>query len=245
MLNTDMLDSYARIEKQLISTGMPADLVKVAVESNDSFIFTHRQMNELNSCQACKLCSNKVPGVGNINSPLMFIGEGTGHNEVSTGIPFTDAAGTALIVLLNAMGIDRHNIWMTNATRCNRFNDSLKKYETPEPDEIEACKTFLSREIVFGKPKVIVALGNPAMHALTGNYNLKISHERGNFIDLDPIFGVKAKVMFTWHPSYLIRQPAGDAFDKVKSEMWSDLCKAVLLAQTLEPAFDFKTRPTW
>lgn len=240
----DCHEIYDRVEKQLIATGFKTDSVHDAIIANNLYLLSRRSRLELQLCQGCKMhCQHKVPGVGTMDSPIMIIGESPGKDELATGAPFMGAAGTALVIMLNALGVYRGRVYMTNATHCNTFGPD-GKFITPDREEIEACRHHLINEIRIGQPKVILAVGKPALWAVTGNYSTKISQVRGTIADLDEkTFGVKAKVVFTWHPSYLIRKGGTPEFEQIKNDMWRDINLAFDMARKIAPLYNFNKRP--
>ena len=155
--------------------------------------------------------------------------------------PFVGAAGTALTVILNNLGILRSRVYLTNVVHCNKL-DEQGKLMTPDEEDIGKCLTHLQCEIRMVQPKLIIALGNPAMHALTYDYTKKIGVEHGKVMDLHPDFNVPAKVICTYHPSWMIRQK-GDDFEKAKTLIWNDLWQAAQLAKSLAPDYDYQKRP--
>jgi DNA polymerase len=170
---------------------------------------------DIGDCTRCKLHAgrtNIVFGVGNPESPLMFVGEGPGADEDQQGIPFVGRAGQLLTQIIKAMGYERDAVYIANIVKCRPPGN-----RAPEPDEIAACQPFLRRQIEAIKPHVIVALGSTAAQALLGTTQ-PISRLRGRFHDLDGV-----RVMPTFHPSYLLRTPSA------KREVWEDM-KVVMKA---------------
>jgi uracil-DNA glycosylase len=163
----------------------------------------------LGDCTRCKLHggrTNLVFGVGNPNSPLMFVGEGPGADEDEQGIPFVGRAGQLLTQIIKAMGYERDQVYITNVVKCRPPDN-----RNPEPDEIASCEPFLHHQIDAIEPRVIVALGKFAAQTLLKTTD-SISRLRGRFHRLG-----HAEVMPTFHPSYLLRNPAA------KREVWEDM----------------------
>lgn len=167
---------------------------------------------EIGDCTRCKLHTlgrkQIVHTTGNFRADLMFVGEAPGADEDEQGFPFVGRAGKLLTDIIAAMGFDREQVCIGNINRC-RPPENRK----PEPDETAQCRPFILREIAVIKPKVIVVLGATAAHNLL-QVNTPISKLRGNFQDY---FGVK--VMPTFHPAYLLRDP------HKKREVWEDMKK--------------------
>ena len=174
-----------------------------------------RICGELTGCTRCKLHrrrTNIVFGVGNPHAELVFVGEGPGHDEDVQGIPFVGRAGQLLTQMIKAMGLSRDDVYIANVVKCRPPEN-----RTPEKDEIATCLPFLLRQLTNINPKVIVCLGSVAAQALL-NTNKSISHFRGQWIDFRG-----AKLIATYHPAYLLRNP------HAKPEVWADLKKVMAL----------------
>jgi uracil-DNA glycosylase len=164
---------------------------------------------EIGDCTRCKLHSgrtNLVFGVGNPEATLMFIGEGPGAEEDQQGEPFVGRAGQLLTQIIKAMGFAREEVYIANVVKCRPPGN-----RNPEPDEIARCSPFLQAQIASIKPKVIVALGKFAAQTLLAT-ETPISRLRGRFHEMGDTV-----VMPTFHPSYLLRNPAA------KREVWEDM----------------------
>jgi uracil-DNA glycosylase family 4 len=176
---------------------------------------------ELAGCTRCKLHrrrTNIVFGVGNPHADLVFVGEGPGHDEDVQGIPFVGRAGQLLTQMITAMGLSRDDVYIANVVKCRPPEN-----RTPEKDEIVTCLPFLFRQLTSINPKVIVSLGSVAAQALL-NTNKGISHFRGQWFDFRG-----AKLMATYHPAYLLRNP------HAKPEVWADLKKVMALLGLAPP----------
>src|SRR3990167_7670476 len=153
----------------------------------------------IKTCQKCRLCKtarNGVPGEGNINSEIVFIGEAPGETEDATGRPFVGRAGRLLEVLLKEIGYKREDVWIGN----------IIKHRPPEnrdplPDEVMACAPYLTLQLRAIKPKMIVTLGRYAMYYF--DKDGKISRDRGigKMIGENFIFPV-------YHPAAALRNPS-------------------------------------
>lgn len=162
-------------------------------------------------CKRCKLCglgrTRVVNSVGNFSADLMFVGEAPGADEDLQGEPFVGRAGQLLTdIIEKGLDMPRKEVFIGNINRCRPPGN-----RTPEPDESVVCKPFLLREIAVVRPKVIVVLGAHAAQNLLET-KVPISKLRGHFHDH---FGVK--VMPTFHPAYLLRDP------HKKREVWEDM----------------------
>jgi len=169
---------------------------------------------EIGDCKRCKLSGkrkNIVFGEGNPDARLMFIGEAPGAEEDLQGRPFVGDAGMVLTRLINKMGFQREDVYITNIVKCR---PPLNR--DPEPDEAETCRSFVERQIEIIRPDVIMSLGRVATMNLTGDMKLKITAVRGKFF-----FYKGISVMPTFHPAYLIRNP------KDKWLTWNDAQKVM------------------
>ncbi len=122
---------------------------------------------EVRGCKQCRLhenTTNAVPGAGNPNAEIMFIGEGPGFHEDKQGRPFIGPAGKLLDELIGSIGLQRQQVYITNVVKCRPPGN-----RDPLPEEIDACRPWLDEQINFIRPKVIVTLGRHAMgHFLPG-----------------------------------------------------------------------------
>jgi uracil-DNA glycosylase family 4 len=170
---------------------------------------------ELGDCTRCKLHSTRrsiVFGVGAADTPLMFVGEAPGEQEDRRGEPFVGPAGQLLDKMIEAMGWTRAAVYIANTTKCRPPGN-----RNPQPDELAQCMPFLHAQISAIAPRIIVALGRPAANQLLGN-DAPISALRGRFHDYAlPSGGVRLKIMPTFHPAYLLRDPSK------KRTAWEDL----------------------
>jgi len=169
-------------------------------------------------CQRCPLArrrTNTVFGEGNPDADLVFVGEAPGAEEDRQGRPFVGRAGEMLTKWIKAMGLRREDVYITNIVKCRPPGN-----RTPNAEEVEACWDTLVRQLRLIRPRVIVALGNPATQSLL-NTRTGITRMRGHWQQLpllDPEL-VDVKVMPTFHPAYLLRSYTNDNRQKV----WSDL----------------------
>ncbi|MEE8104238.1 MAG: uracil-DNA glycosylase [Planctomycetota bacterium] len=161
------------------------------------------------SCQICRLCETRtqvVFGEGNPNADLMFVGEAPGRDEDEQGRPFVGRAGKLLTDMIVGMGLKREDVFIANVLKCRP-----PKNRDPMRDEVEACRPFLEQQIELIRPKIICALGNHALRRLTDT-DQGITKLRGKPI---PLLGTT--VVPTYHPAYLLRNPAA------KRQVWEDL----------------------
>ncbi|GHU69874.1 uracil-DNA glycosylase [Clostridia bacterium] len=173
-------------------------------------------LSEINACTLCRLCQsrrNVVPGEGNIDADLMFIGEGPGATEDELGRPFVGAAGELLTRMIEAIGMRREDTYIANIVKCRPPGNRV-----PEADEAAACKPFLRAQVALVKPKVIVLLGATALKFILGEEH-RITRERGKFVERAGVF-----MMPTFHPAALLRdetkkRPAWEDFKAVRDRL--------------------------
>jgi uracil-DNA glycosylase family 4 len=166
---------------------------------------------DIGNCTRCPLHEGRtkiVHTTGNFSADLLFVGEAPGANEDAEGVPFVGRAGQLLNKIIEAIGLKREDVLVGNINRCRPPGN-----RTPTLPEAHTCRPFLIREIAVVRPKVIVVLGNTACQNLLDT-KIGISKLRGNFQDY---YGVK--VMPTFHPAYLLRDPTK------KRETWEDMKK--------------------
>ncbi len=179
-----------------------------------------RIREDIGDCTRCRLHksrTNIVFGVGNPRAELVFVGEGPGHDEDLQAEPFVGRAGQLLTQMIEAMGIERRDVYICNVVKCRPPEN-----RTPEKDEIATCSPFLLRQLAVISPKVIVCLGAVAAQTLLG-VNASISRIRGQWYDYRG-----SRMMVTYHPAYLLRNP------NAKPEVWRDL-KQVMAVLGLKP----------
>ena len=174
----------------------------------------------LGECTRCRLHQKRnkiVYGAGNPRAQLVFVGEAPGHDEDIQGLPFVGRAGKLLTQMIEAMGLQREDVYICNVVKC-RPPENRK----PEDDEVETCSPYLYRQLDVIAPKAIVCLGAVAAQTLLKTKD-PISRFRGTWSDFR-----NTKLMATYHPAYLLRNPSA------KSEVWKDLQK-VMAHLGLEP----------
>ena len=165
---------------------------------------------DIGDCTRCKLHAlgrrQVVFGVGNPQAELMFVGEAPGADEDVKGEPFVGRAGQLLTKIIEAIGLKREDVYIANVIKCRPPEN-----RNPEPDEVETCEPFLFQQIDVIKPKVVVALGKFAAQGLLRTLE-PISRIRGRIFDYRG-----AKLIPTFHPAYLLRNPSS------KREVWEDM----------------------
>ena len=136
---------------------------------------------EVSTCSKCDLCKGRtkaVPGEGNPNAKILFIGEGPGFNEDKQGRPFIGPAGQFLDELLASISLKRADVFITNVVKCRPPNN-----RDPLPNEIAACSNYLDRQIAAIQPQVIVTLGRFSMAKFFGSEKISAIHGRARKID--------------------------------------------------------------
>jgi uracil-DNA glycosylase family 4 len=165
---------------------------------------------EIGDCTRCPLAyagrRTIVFGDGDANARLMFVGEGPGADEDTSGIPFVGKAGQLLNNMIQAMGLKREQVYIANVVKCRPPGN-----RTPEPVEANTCDQFLLQQIDVVRPEVVVALGATAATYLLG-VKRSLSALRGHWHSCRG-----AKLAVTYHPAFLLRDPA------MKGEAWKDL----------------------
>ncbi len=168
---------------------------------------------EVRNCHLCSLSKTRthvVFGEGDPRAEIMFVGEGPGQMEDETGRPFVGRAGQLLTKIIETtLEIRREETYIANIVKCRP-----PKNRVPTPEEANACLPYLHKQIELVDPRIIVALGATSYRYLTGDLNGSISRIRGEFIE----FGGR-KLLATFHPSYLLRNPSAKKlvyFDMLK-----------------------------
>ena len=164
---------------------------------------------ETHNCTSCRLAgtrTNVVFGVGSPTADLMFIGEAPGRDEDLQGKPFVGRAGALLTDIIKAMKLTRDDVYIANVVKCRPPEN-----RNPEPEELDACRPYIRRQVEIIQPKVIVTLGKFALQSLTEK-SYGITATRGLWLEYNGV-----KVMPTYHPAYLLRTPSA------KKDVWADM----------------------
>ncbi|HEV2522199.1 MAG TPA: uracil-DNA glycosylase [Candidatus Acidoferrales bacterium] len=177
---------------------------------NDTLERIREDLGECTRCRLHKQRNSIVFGVGNPRAELVFVGEGPGHDEDVQGLPFVGRAGKLLTQMIEAMGLQREQVYICNVVKCRPPEN-----RRPEDDEVATCSPYLYRQLDVIKPKAIVCLGGVAAQTLLKTKD-PISRYRGNWFDFR-----NAKLLATYHPAYLLRNP------NAKGEVWKDLQKVM------------------
>jgi uracil-DNA glycosylase len=208
-----------KIRQKTPEASQPAESIQKTIAANTSLFDSSPGKEEtlasiredIGDCQRCKLAKTRnsiVFGSGNPKASLMFIGEAPGADEDAQGLPFVGRAGQLLTKIIEAIEMRREEVYICNIIKCRPPQN-----RNPEPDEIGSCEPFLFRQIAAIKPKVICALGTYGAQTLLRTKE-PISRLRGYFIDYRG-----SKLMATFHPAYLLRNP------QEKRRVWEDMQK--------------------
>ncbi len=216
-LNEELINT---IEADFVFDKKPINRFSAVKKENDVIKRNKQDLLEnlkkqLNSIENCKLKSNSkniVLGEGNIDSPIILIGEAPGEIEDKVGRPFKGESGELLDKMLIAINIKRQNIYTSYAINFRPPED-----RKPTSPEIKRYSNFLKEHISIINPKIIILMGSTAMEAVTG-INEKISSERGKWKEII-LNNNTYPLMITFNPSYLIRYPDN------KKYSWEDLKK--------------------
>jgi len=175
-------------------------------KSTETFEHIHAEIGDCTRCPLHLERKHVVHTEGNRKARLMFVGEAPGADEDIQARPFVGRAGQLLTKIIEAIGMKREEVLIGNVNRCRPPGN-----RAPTTEEATTCKPYLLREIAIVQPEVIVVLGNTAMKNLLDTRE-GITRMRGRFLDYKGI-----KVMPTFHPAYLLRDPSK------KRETWEDL----------------------
>ena len=175
-------------------------------------------------CRGCDLWRNAtqaVFGEGLARARVMLVGEQPGDKEDLAGHPFVGPAGRVLDEALEAAGIDRKQVYVTNAVKHFKWKARGKRriHDKPNAAELAACRPWLDGELRFVAPRVLVPLGATAAQALLGR-NFKVTQRRGEPIEGT---GLAEYVVATVHPSSILRAPDDEARRQGRLELAADL----------------------
>ena len=202
------------IEPDFIFNDRPINRFKV-IKNNENnktekLLELKKQINSIENCNLKNNSKNLIMGDGNINSPIMLIGEAPGLEEDNSGLSFQGDIGTLLNKMLLAINLNQEKIYSTYS-----INFRPPKDRKPTSQEIKRYSIFLKEHISIIDPKIVILMGSTAMETVTGSNN-KISNERGKWKEI--ILKNKTfPLMITFSPSYLIRFPEN------KKYSWQDL----------------------
>ncbi len=170
--------------------------------------------SEVRACEGCRLHAtrtNAVPGEGDPDTEVMFVGEGPGFNEDREGRPFVGRAGGLLVRLLAHIGWRREDVFITNVVKCRPPDN-----RDPQPDEIAACAPFLRRQLEVLDPAVVVTLGRYSMGTFLPG--ARIGQVHGTHAPAEPATGARDALVFAmYHPAAALRSPGveRDSFEDI------------------------------
>jgi len=186
------------------------DNLEISADKTVSLERLRKSINEIKNCSLKNNATNMVFSDGNPKSKIMLLGEAPGFNEDQEGLPFVGRAGALLDKMLASINLDRKNVYISNI-----INYRPPENRRPTDEEIKRYLPFVEKHIEIINPKILVLLGSTAMNALIGSGEV-ISKVRGNWIEKK--FGkCKTSIIVTFHPAFLMRQPAQ------KKMAWIDL----------------------
>ena len=186
------------------------DNFEISLDKTKSLNILKKSIASLKNCELKNQAKNLVFCDGNPKSKIMLIGEAPGANEDQEGIPFVGRAGQLLDKMLSSIDLDRKKVYISNIVNYRPPNN-----RRPSEEEIKRYVPFTIKHIEIIQPKILVLLGSTAMNALIGDEKV-ISKMRGKWIEKQ--FGsCKTSVIITFHPAFLMRQPAQ------KKMAWIDL----------------------
>ena len=194
----------------ILPTGGVSLFTAVEKVKDDSLLKIREDIGDCTRCKLHKGRNKIVFGDGNPKAQLVFVGEAPGADEDKQGIPFVGRAGKLLTQMIEAMGLQRQDVYICNVVKCRPPGN-----RKPEDDEVSTCSPYLLRQLDTIAPKVLVCLGAVAAQTLLET-DRGISQFRGEWLEWRG-----HKLMATYHPAYLLRNPAA------KSEVWKDLQKVM------------------
>ncbi len=219
-LQTELLYAVKGLKGQVVnqkslSVGMewkkaPQAIKKVKTDYGNKKEQLAKVLQEMANCRDCQLAKtrkNLVFGVGNPEARIVFVGEAPGADEDKQGLPFVGRAGQLLTdIIVKGMKLQRKDVYICNILKCRPPAN-----RNPLPEEINKCEPFLKKQLSIISPEIICALGTFAAQTLLKT-DIPISALRGRFHSYEGI-----KLMPTYHPAYLLRNPAA------KKQVWEDI----------------------
>ena len=186
------------------------DNFEISADKAENLERLKKSIGAIKNCTLKISATNIVFSDGNPKSKIMLVGEAPGSNEDQEGLPFVGRAGALLDKMLASINLNRKNVYISNI-----INYRPPENRRPTDEEVNRYMPFIKKHIEIINPKILVLLGSTAMNALIGN-DIVISKARGKWIDKE--FGsCKTSVIITFHPAFLMRQPAQ------KKMAWIDL----------------------
>jgi uracil-DNA glycosylase len=220
------------LEPDFVFDDKPINRFKVLQNNDDAgkqnkvnkLLALKKQINSIENCNLKHNSKNLVMGDGNINGPIMLIGEAPGAEEDSSGLPFQGVVGALLDKMLLAINIEREKLYSTYSINFRPPED-----RKPTSQEVKRYSIFLKEHISIINPKIVILMGGAAMEAVTG-LNGRVSNERGEWKEII-LKNKTLPLIITFNPSYLIRFPENKKFS------WEDLKKIKQKVQDLKIKF--------
>jgi len=216
-VSVDSADEVARVES--VSAIEPGEVELTVVQTPESHMLDELDWPELaeqvSSCVACDLHATRtqtVFGTGNQQADWLIIGEAPGVDEDKQGEPFVGKTGHLLTAMIEAMGLKREQVYITNILKCRPPEN-----RDPDTEEILACQVFLTRQIELLQPKIILAVGRVAAQNILGLTEPMKTMRGQSYTYQDS----NIPVVVTYHPAYLLRAPSE------KRKAWEDLKRAM------------------
>lgn len=181
-------------------------------------------LSDIRACRGCGLCETRthaVPGEGNPQARLMFVGEGPGAQEDATGRPFVGAAGQLLEKMLGAIGLGRDQVYIANVVKCRPPQNRV-----PYAEEVKACLPFLRQQVALIRPRFIVCLGSTPAKALIGE-DVRVTRDHGLWVERKGVL-----LTVTYHPAALLRdetkkRPAWEDFKSISVKLKENASEAL------------------
>lgn len=206
-------------------TPIPTQLEQpqIALPAGDKQTQWHYLRDKVLNCPICnshiKDGTKVVFGVGNLDADIFFCGEAPGADEEIQGEPFVGKAGQLLTKIIQAMGLQRENVYIGNIMNWRPEVPTLFGNRPPTQEEMNYCLPYLKAQVSIVKPKVIVALGATAVNGLLGiDHKRRMGDIRGKWFEFQNV-----PLMITFHPSYLLRNDTLHA----KRQVWEDILKVM------------------
>jgi len=214
---SQLITEFKTCLKQELDIGLKEVKPPIALPINDKLESLRKEVRGCKRCHLADTRINLVFGEGNPDAELMFIGEGPGYDEDREGRPFIGKAGQLLTRIINAMGLTRKDVYITNIVKCHPLKDSRFPQRRgndrpPDVEEIALCLPILKRQIKIISPKIICTLGNVATQTLLDTKS-GMRLLRGRFHRISP----HTNIMPTYHPAALLRNPL------LKRDVWEDM----------------------
>jgi uracil-DNA glycosylase family 4 len=177
-----------------------APFASITPDSHDEWAILRTAVANCTACGLDKTRTQTVFGVGNLSAQLMVIGEAPGFHEDKQGEPFVGQAGQLLNAMLEAIGLDRQQVYIANILKCRPPEN-----RDPAPEEVALCTSFLEKQIALIQPKLLLAVGRIAAQYLLGT-KVALGQLRGKVLEFK-----NTPLIITYHPAYLLRSPKDKA----------------------------------